>query len=104
MKETVKEKVKENVRVTPQESYTAERHEYLTVLHARLDVITKNGGYHALREEIRRILFDVSNITEGTVNGESYHLLGKKVTTTIARLQDVMEILNELRRQGASDT
>jgi hypothetical protein len=96
--------MRDNKRVTPREPYTTEKHERLTDLHARLAVITRDGGHQALREEIRKVVFDIENLHEGTIKDGVYHLLGKKVTTAIAQLHDVMEILNELRRQGASDT
>jgi len=95
--------MRENIKVTArhQDDTTNERQ---SRLHARLAVVSKDGSHQALREEIRKILFDTENLREGTIKDGVYHLLGKKVTTAIAQLHDVMEILNELRRQGASDT
>ena len=91
--------MRDNKRVTPVGG--TEQH---AALSARLAVISQQGSWQALRGEIGRIVFEVSQLSERSMQNERYHKFEEKVRDAMTKLEHVCAIMHELQRQGAPDT
>lgn len=91
--------MRDNKRITPMDGI-----EKQDALSAKLAVLSKHGSWQALREEIQRMVFEVEQLREGSIESNHYCKFEAKVRVAIAKLEQVCAIIHELKRQGAPDT
>lgn len=91
--------MRDNKRITPMDGS-----EKQDALSARLAVLSKQGSWQALREEINRMIFEVEQLREGSVQSNHYYKFEEKVRVAITKLEQVCAVIHELKRQGAPDT